>query len=77
MLWSEMSAKTVFVLELSVFRGTREWYYVTNIAHARDEQQQSFETEPESAMRSGSPSSGVEVPPYILFRNADLFDTLT
>ena len=53
------------ILEFCGFGCSGERYYVADVGHARDKEQQALETEAETAVRAGTEAAGIEVPPEV------------
>ncbi len=56
-------------LKLSVARRTRERYDITDIRHARHEQQQTLKAQTEPGVGTRTELTGIEIPPHILHRD--------
>ncbi len=64
------------LLEFGVLRITRERNHVPDIGHAGDEQQKAFKAESETAVRCGTETAGIEIPPIGLFGHVQLVDAV-
>ena len=61
-------------LEFGVVGGAGEWDDVADVGHTGYEEHEAFESESEAGVRHGTESAGIEIPPHVLHRNAELVD---
>ena len=57
-------------------RSSGKWDDISDVGHARHEEQQTLETETETGVRRGTEFAGVEVPPVLFLRHAQFVHTV-
>ena len=62
------------ILKLCCFRCTWEGYHIAYVLHARYEEHQSLEAQTETGVRSGTETTGVQIPPHIFHRDMPTLD---
>ena len=69
-----LAAALYGVLEVSTLGRTREGYDITDVLHARDEEDEALEAESEACMWAGAITACVEIPPQFVSLHVAVID---